>query len=379
MALRRDRPAAARRRAAGQLAGLRRAGLPARSPGVGHPVPHRDHAGARARLGGHRRAARSRATTSSGCSRAPTRHTTTWSRSGSRSPRPSPTWFATRRRSTRRGPSRRRAPDRSPTRRPSGRRWPRSWPRRAAARPCCRCLACDSRDMTDQASASRLALRLARLSFADGAAAAELLSSEPLLWWDAETNAPVDDDAAAVVAALGRTADPDAALRALAEIVAQPEGAELRAAIMGSKELRARLLSLLGVSSALAEHLVTHPADWQALVGAYDPSGIARAAGGGSRGGCRPAGHRDRGRAGAIHRRRRHQRAARCLPARARRHRRTRPGRRSRTARRHRRAGRPGRPHPAGRRSPLPRPACPPTPSRAGSRSSRWARPADAS
>jgi glutamate-ammonia-ligase adenylyltransferase len=129
--------------------------------------------------------------------------------------------------------------------------------------------------MTDQASASRLALRLARFSFADGAAAAELLSSEPLLWWDPETNAPVDNDAAAVVAALGRTADPDAALRAVAEMVAQPEGAGLRAAIMSSKELRARLLSLLGVSSALAEHLIVHPAEWQGLVGTYDPAGIA--------------------------------------------------------------------------------------------------------
>jgi [glutamine synthetase] adenylyltransferase / [glutamine synthetase]-adenylyl-L-tyrosine phosphorylase len=129
--------------------------------------------------------------------------------------------------------------------------------------------------MTDQTSGGRLALRLTRFSFADGSAAAELLSSEPLLWWDPETNAPVDENAAAVVAALGRTADPDAALRALAEIVAQPEGAALRAALMGSKELRGRLLSLLGVSSALAEHLVTHPADWQALVGASDPTGIA--------------------------------------------------------------------------------------------------------
>jgi glutamate-ammonia-ligase adenylyltransferase len=129
--------------------------------------------------------------------------------------------------------------------------------------------------MTDQVSGGRLALRLARFSFADAAAAAELLSSEPLLWWDPETNGPVDDEAAAVVAALGRSADPDAALRALADIVAQPDGAALRAAIMASKELRARLLNLLGVSPALADHLVMHPGDWQALAGTYDPLGIA--------------------------------------------------------------------------------------------------------
>jgi glutamate-ammonia-ligase adenylyltransferase len=129
--------------------------------------------------------------------------------------------------------------------------------------------------MTELASGGRLALRLARLSFADGAAAAELLSSEPLLWWDVETNAPADDNAAAVVAALGRTADPDAALRALAAIIAQPDGAALRAALAASMELRARLPSLLGVSAPLAEHLVRRASDWRALVGDYDPGGIA--------------------------------------------------------------------------------------------------------
>ncbi|MEP7022196.1 MAG: bifunctional [glutamine synthetase] adenylyltransferase/[glutamine synthetase]-adenylyl-L-tyrosine phosphorylase, partial [Pseudonocardiales bacterium] len=129
--------------------------------------------------------------------------------------------------------------------------------------------------MTELSSSGRLALRLARLSFADGTAAAQLLSSGPLSWWDVETNAPADDNAAAVIAALGRSADPDAALVALAAIIAQPDGADLRAAVLGSKDVRARLLSLLGVSSALAEHLVSQPADWRALVGDYDPSGIA--------------------------------------------------------------------------------------------------------
>ncbi len=129
--------------------------------------------------------------------------------------------------------------------------------------------------MTEPASSGRLALRLARLSFVDAAAAAARLSGEPLLWWDADTNAPVDDNAAAVVAALGRTADPDAALSALAAIVAGPDGDALRTALAGSQELRARLLSLLGVSTALAEHLVAQPADWRALVGDYDARGTA--------------------------------------------------------------------------------------------------------
>lgn len=117
--------------------------------------------------------------------------------------------------------------------------------------------------------------RLARLSFVDGAGAAALLAGEPLLWWDATTNAPVDSDAAAVVAALGRTAGPDAALAALAAIVAGPEGGELRSALGHNKQLRGRLLNLLGVSTALAGHLVAHPADWRVLVGDYDPRGGA--------------------------------------------------------------------------------------------------------
>ncbi len=129
--------------------------------------------------------------------------------------------------------------------------------------------------MTELSSGGRLALRLARLAFVDGAAAAELLSKKPLLWWDAEANAPADDPAAAIVAAIGRTADPDAVLRALAEMIGGPGGAELRTTLGQSKQLRARLLSLLGVSSALAEHLVAVPGDWRALVGEYDPEGVA--------------------------------------------------------------------------------------------------------
>ena len=129
--------------------------------------------------------------------------------------------------------------------------------------------------MTEPTSGGRLARRLARFSFDDGVGAAALLSREPLLWWDAVTNAPVDENAAAVIAALGRTADPDAALRALAGIIAGPEGPRLRTALGDSMELRARLLSLLGVSTTLAEHLVAQPADWRGLVGHYDPSGIS--------------------------------------------------------------------------------------------------------
>src|SRR5579859_3106356 len=103
--------------------------------------------------------------------------------------------------------------------------------------------------MAEPAGGRRAVLRLARLSFVHPERAADLLTAPELSWWDAQANAPTSDAAAAVVAALGRTADPDAALSALSAIVAGAP--ELRAALEASSELRARLLGLLGVSTAL--------------------------------------------------------------------------------------------------------------------------------
>jgi glutamate-ammonia-ligase adenylyltransferase len=117
-------------------------------------------------------------------------------------------------------------------------------------------------------------LRLARLSFVDGARAADLLSGPALRWWDTTRNAPVDDGAAAVVAALGRTADPDAALAALAEIIAASDTDELRTEIMRNATLRARLLTLLAVSRELSAHLAAYPEHWRALIGEFDPAGM---------------------------------------------------------------------------------------------------------
>jgi glutamate-ammonia-ligase adenylyltransferase len=128
--------------------------------------------------------------------------------------------------------------------------------------------------MTEAPPGRRSALRLARLSFTDGARAAELLAAPPLSWWDEQATAPVDDAAATIVAAIGRTADPDAALAALTELVAAPEGAELRDRLGTDAALRARLLPLLGVSSALADHLIATPGAWRALVGPADPDGM---------------------------------------------------------------------------------------------------------
>jgi [glutamine synthetase] adenylyltransferase / [glutamine synthetase]-adenylyl-L-tyrosine phosphorylase len=127
--------------------------------------------------------------------------------------------------------------------------------------------------MPDATALRRSALRLARLSFHDGERAARLLGDEPLLWWDEANAAPVSDRAATIISAIGRTADPDAALAALAGIARAEPG--VRQALEDSAEVRARLLPLLGVSSALAEHLCAHAEAWQALTGAFDPGGTA--------------------------------------------------------------------------------------------------------
>ncbi|MGI8761374.1 MAG: bifunctional [glutamine synthetase] adenylyltransferase/[glutamine synthetase]-adenylyl-L-tyrosine phosphorylase [Jatrophihabitantaceae bacterium] len=129
--------------------------------------------------------------------------------------------------------------------------------------------------MAEAARGPRVAQRLARLSFSAAERAAELLTEAPLRWWDAAANSPVDDDAAAVIAAIGRSADPDATLSNLAALGAAPGGAALRAAVADSPQLRARLLGVLGVSPALAEHLLAEPESWRALLGEYDAGGVA--------------------------------------------------------------------------------------------------------
>ncbi|HEY3631674.1 MAG TPA: bifunctional [glutamine synthetase] adenylyltransferase/[glutamine synthetase]-adenylyl-L-tyrosine phosphorylase [Jatrophihabitantaceae bacterium] len=119
-------------------------------------------------------------------------------------------------------------------------------------------------------TAGRIAQRLARLGFTDAARSGELLSGPVLRLWDAEANAPTDDDAAPVIAALGRSADPGAAVRALAGL-AELAGPELLATVRHDPAVRARLTALLGVSPALAEHLVARPDDWRVLVGERTP------------------------------------------------------------------------------------------------------------
>ncbi|MFF7788805.1 bifunctional [glutamine synthetase] adenylyltransferase/[glutamine synthetase]-adenylyl-L-tyrosine phosphorylase [Streptomyces sp. NPDC007991] len=103
--------------------------------------------------------------------------------------------------------------------------------------------------------------RLLRHGFTDALAAERLLDTAEL--------APLREDPV-LLDALGATADPDLALLGLVRLLeAQPEpGArrELLDTLISSKPLRDRLLGVLGASTALADHLVRHPDDWQALV-----------------------------------------------------------------------------------------------------------------
>jgi glutamate-ammonia-ligase adenylyltransferase len=105
---------------------------------------------------------------------------------------------------------------------------------------------------------------LARLGFPDVQRAARLLGPDgPLRLWD---GGPVDAGAAAVVAALGDSANPDLALTALsrlAEVTAKP--AVLRAALRSDASLRSRLVAVLACSTALGDHLARHPRDWPLL------------------------------------------------------------------------------------------------------------------
>jgi glutamate-ammonia-ligase adenylyltransferase len=69
-----------------------------------------------------------------------------------------------------------------------------------------------------------------------------------------------------LVAILSRTADPDAAITALVRLVdAASDPDDLLAAVCDDEGTSMRLLSVLGASTALADHLVRHPEHWREL------------------------------------------------------------------------------------------------------------------
>jgi [glutamine synthetase] adenylyltransferase / [glutamine synthetase]-adenylyl-L-tyrosine phosphorylase len=107
-----------------------------------------------------------------------------------------------------------------------------------------------------------LAGQLAAMGFADTARARVLLTDDLGL--------DPDGADAPLVEALAAAADPDLALAALARMA---PGAELRAALRDDEGLRDRLITVLGVSAALGDHLARQPGDWRLLAG---PQALAR-------------------------------------------------------------------------------------------------------
>ena len=98
-----------------------------------------------------------------------------------------------------------------------------------------------------------LAGHLASIGFADTARARQLLG---------ELGLAADGVDGPILAALAASANPDLALAALARMA---PGAELHRALRADALLRDRLISVLGISAALGDHLARHHADWRLL------------------------------------------------------------------------------------------------------------------
>ncbi|MGI8664772.1 MAG: bifunctional [glutamine synthetase] adenylyltransferase/[glutamine synthetase]-adenylyl-L-tyrosine phosphorylase [Jatrophihabitans sp.] len=134
-------------------------------------------------------------------------------------------------------------------------------------------------EIATEPSPGRPTARLTRVGFSDPDAAALLLTTAALRLWDSQRNEATDPEAAAVLSALGRAADPDQALRQLAALADTPAGPDVLTELRGSAEFRTRLLAVLGSSMELAEHLVGHPADALQLRHRLDRQAVLDAAG----------------------------------------------------------------------------------------------------
>ena len=103
-----------------------------------------------------------------------------------------------------------------------------------------------------------LAGHLAAMGFTDTARAEALLTDLGLAVGAGEG---LDE---LLLRALSGAADPDLALAALTRMA---PGSELRQVLRDDAEFRDRLVSILGASAALGDHLSRHPADWRLLAG----------------------------------------------------------------------------------------------------------------
>ncbi len=115
---------------------------------------------------------------------------------------------------------------------------------------------------------TRTGSSLARLGLTEPRAEATVTE---LGWWAGDKPAA---GAEPVMWALARSPDPDLALRSVERLVqVVPDRAELDEALRTDVVLRGRLLALLGSSTALADHLVTHPDRWHRLTESAAPAG----------------------------------------------------------------------------------------------------------
>src|SRR4029079_13724696 len=130
-------------------------------------------------------------------------------------------------------------------------------------------------------SGSRAA-RLARLGFADPTRADALLDDPAL----AGLTDPMDDVFGdGLPDGLSQVADPEPVLIALvrrmeslgkSDIDGDDVGGEMIAALRHAGQGRDRLLAVLGASSALGDHLVTHPGHWRCVIQAARQSAEQR-------------------------------------------------------------------------------------------------------
>ncbi len=101
----------------------------------------------------------------------------------------------------------------------------------------------------------------ARYGFSDAERARSQLIAAG--WWSEAGPMPEFTE---VVGALSRAADPDLALLAVDRFrESVPDWDAVSAELVADSGLRGRLLAVLGVSSAFADHLVAHPEHWQRL------------------------------------------------------------------------------------------------------------------
>ncbi|MEP6696689.1 MAG: bifunctional [glutamine synthetase] adenylyltransferase/[glutamine synthetase]-adenylyl-L-tyrosine phosphorylase [Pseudonocardiales bacterium] len=108
---------------------------------------------------------------------------------------------------------------------------------------------------------------LVRLGFADAARVQRLLGPDGLGLWDAADPDALAPGGREIVDALAATADPDLAVLALVRLVeGQTSGPALVDRLRSLPRLRERLIPLMGASSALGDHLVSHPDEWRVLL-----------------------------------------------------------------------------------------------------------------